>query len=85
MNRKLAVVALLALAAGAFFALGGHRYLTFDAVKAQQGAIQAYYATHPWQTAIGFFVIYIAVTGLSLPGAAVMTQNPIAVCHGCVA
>ncbi|HEX5612138.1 MAG TPA: FAD-dependent oxidoreductase [Burkholderiales bacterium] len=72
-NRKLVVLVLLALAAGAFFALGGHRYLTFEAIKEQQGAIQSYYETHPWQTALGFFVAYVAVTGLSLPGAAVMT------------
>jgi len=72
-NRKLVVLVLIALAAGAFFAFGGHRYLTFEAIKQQQGAIQGYYQSHPWQTALGFFLIYVAVTGLSLPGAAVMT------------
>ncbi len=75
MNKtKLIVLVALALLIVAFFALGGHRYLTFDAIKAQQGAIEAYYATHPWQTALVFFLIYVAVTGLSLiPGAAIMT------------
>jgi pyruvate/2-oxoglutarate dehydrogenase complex dihydrolipoamide dehydrogenase (E3) component/uncharacterized membrane protein YdjX (TVP38/TMEM64 family) len=57
----------------AFFALGGHRYLTFENVKAQQAAIQAVYEAHPWQTAVGFFALYVTVTGLSLPGAALMT------------
>jgi len=72
-NRKLLVLLLIALVAGAFFALGGHRYLTFEAVKQQQGAIQQYYQSHPWQTALAFLLVYVAVTGLSLPGAAVMT------------
>ena len=57
----------------AFFALGGQKYLTFEAIKAQQAAIQSYYGSHPWQTVAGFFALYVAVTGLSLPGAALMT------------
>jgi len=74
MNRsKLLVLAVLAVAAGAFFALGGHRYLTFQNLEAQQEAILALYQSHPWQTALGYFLAYVAVTGLSLPGAAVMT------------
>jgi pyruvate/2-oxoglutarate dehydrogenase complex dihydrolipoamide dehydrogenase (E3) component/uncharacterized membrane protein YdjX (TVP38/TMEM64 family) len=71
-SKVLLIVAIAALI-GAFFAFGGHAYLTFDNIKAQQAAIQEYYGTHPWQTALGYFLVYIAVTGLSLPGAAVMT------------
>lgn len=73
---KLSKVLLVAAAAAliaAFFAFGAHRYLTFDQIKGQQAEIQAYYQAHPWQTIAGFFVVYVAVTGLSLPGAAVMT------------
>ncbi|MBI1942974.1 MAG: FAD-dependent oxidoreductase [Betaproteobacteria bacterium] len=70
---RLALVALIAVLAAAFFALGGHRYLSFENMKAQQAALQEYYAAHAWQTALGYFLVYIAVTGLSLPGAAVMT------------
>jgi pyruvate/2-oxoglutarate dehydrogenase complex dihydrolipoamide dehydrogenase (E3) component/uncharacterized membrane protein YdjX (TVP38/TMEM64 family) len=67
---KLLVLVALVLAAGAFFAFGGHHYLTFEYLKAQQAAIQAYYQGHPWQTAAGFFLLYVAGTALSLPGAA---------------
>jgi len=56
-----------------FFALGGHRYLTLEQLRVQQAAIQQYYASHPWQTALGYFIVYVAVAGLSLPGAAVLT------------
>ena len=68
----LLAAAILALGV-AFFALGGPSYLSFDAIKAQQAAIQAYYAAHPWQTVAAYFLTYILVAGLSLPGGAVMT------------
>ncbi|MBI2754330.1 MAG: FAD-dependent oxidoreductase [Betaproteobacteria bacterium] len=71
-SRIIVVVLIVALVA-AFFALGGHRYLTFENIKARQSAIEAFYQDRPWQTVFGYFVIYVAVTGLSLPGAAVMT------------
>ena len=57
----------------AFFALGGHRHLTLEQLRAQQAGLQQYYASHPWQAALGYLVAYVAVTGLSLPGAAVLT------------
>jgi pyruvate/2-oxoglutarate dehydrogenase complex dihydrolipoamide dehydrogenase (E3) component/uncharacterized membrane protein YdjX (TVP38/TMEM64 family) len=70
---KLLVAALLALAIAGFFASGAHRHLTFDNMKAQQAAVQAWYQAHPWQALAGVFALYVAVTGLSLPGAAVLT------------
>jgi len=72
-RRRAAVLAAVALLIAAFFALGGHRVLTFENVKAQQANLQATFAAHPWQTALAYFGAYVAVTGLSLPGAAVMT------------
>jgi pyruvate/2-oxoglutarate dehydrogenase complex dihydrolipoamide dehydrogenase (E3) component/uncharacterized membrane protein YdjX (TVP38/TMEM64 family) len=72
-RRKAAVLVAVALLIAAFFALGGHRHLTFDAVKAQQAALQSTFEGHPWRTALAYFGVYVAVTGLSLPGAAVMT------------
>jgi len=70
---KVLLIAALAALIAAFFAFGGHRYLTFDQIRGQQAEIQAYYQAHPWQTVAGFFAVYVAVTGLSLPGAAIMT------------
>jgi pyruvate/2-oxoglutarate dehydrogenase complex dihydrolipoamide dehydrogenase (E3) component/uncharacterized membrane protein YdjX (TVP38/TMEM64 family) len=57
----------------AFVAAGGHRYLSFETLKGQQAALQARYAAHPWQAAAGFFALYVAFTGLSIPGAALLT------------
>ncbi len=70
---RLALIVVIAALIAAFFATGGHHYLTFEGIKAQQAAIEAYNRTHPWRTALGYFLAYVAVTGLSLPGAAVMT------------
>ena len=70
---RLALLVVIVLLVATFFAAGGQRYLSFETIKAEQEAILGYYASHPWQTALGFFVAYVAVTGLSLPGAALMT------------
>jgi dihydrolipoamide dehydrogenase len=70
---RLIVLALILAGVAAFFALGGHRYLNFEAIKAQQAALEAWHAAHPFQAAAAFFVLYVVVTGLSLPGAAIMT------------
>jgi pyruvate/2-oxoglutarate dehydrogenase complex dihydrolipoamide dehydrogenase (E3) component/uncharacterized membrane protein YdjX (TVP38/TMEM64 family) len=61
------------LALVAFFAAGGQRYLSFEYVKSQQAAAQAWYQARPLATAAAFFILYVAVTGLSLPGAALLT------------
>jgi len=68
---------LLALALGAaivaFFALGLQRFFTLDALKAQQAAVDAAVRARPWMAAGAFFALYVVVTGLSLPGAAILT------------
>jgi len=74
MNRsRLLVLAILVVLIATFFALGGHRYLTFQNIKAQQAAIFDWYQANPVQAGVSFFLVYVAVTGLSLPGAVVMT------------
>jgi pyruvate/2-oxoglutarate dehydrogenase complex dihydrolipoamide dehydrogenase (E3) component/uncharacterized membrane protein YdjX (TVP38/TMEM64 family) len=74
MNKlRLAVLIAIAGLAAAFFALGGHRYLSLEQLRAQHAAIQSYRDAHPWEAGAAFFALYVAVTGLSLPGAAVMT------------
>ncbi|WP_313953986.1 FAD-dependent oxidoreductase [Accumulibacter sp.] len=71
--RRLLLMAALAALIVAYFALDLGRFLSLDYLKSQQEAIAAWRVTHPLQAALAFFVIYVAVTGLSLPGAAVMT------------
>jgi pyruvate/2-oxoglutarate dehydrogenase complex dihydrolipoamide dehydrogenase (E3) component/uncharacterized membrane protein YdjX (TVP38/TMEM64 family) len=70
---KWLVVAMLAAFVAAFFILDLGQYLSLDYFKARQSDVMAYYAEHRLATVVGFFILYVAVTGLSLPGAAVMT------------
>lgn len=61
------------LAVVGFFLFNLGQYLTLGFFKSQQVMINQYYQFHPSQTMAVYFVIYIAVTALSLPGAALMT------------
>ena len=70
---RLFVIVVIAAAIAAFFASGAYRYFSFDNIKAQQATIQGWYRAHPGETAAGFFLLYVAVTSLSIPGAAVLT------------
>jgi pyruvate/2-oxoglutarate dehydrogenase complex dihydrolipoamide dehydrogenase (E3) component/uncharacterized membrane protein YdjX (TVP38/TMEM64 family) len=70
---RLLVAALVVVAIAVFFAAGGHRYFTFESLKQQQAAIDGWYRAHPLQTVLLYFAAYVAVTGLSLPGATLMT------------
>jgi dihydrolipoamide dehydrogenase len=57
----------------AYQALGLQKYLSLDYLKAQQGAFQAFYQEHRAATLGVYFLIYVVVTALSLPGATVLT------------
>jgi pyruvate/2-oxoglutarate dehydrogenase complex dihydrolipoamide dehydrogenase (E3) component/uncharacterized membrane protein YdjX (TVP38/TMEM64 family) len=70
---KIALVVVVAALIGAFVAFDLGQYFSLDYFKSQQAAISAYFQANPLQTAGIFFAIYVAVTALSLPGAAIMT------------
>lgn len=70
---RLALIVMIAIAIAAFFIFDLGRLFTLDFFKSQQAAIDSYFTANPLQTAAIFFVIYVAVTGLSLPGATLMT------------
>ena len=71
--RKLLIVAGIALAITAFFALGLGRYFSLDFIKQSQTDFAALREQQPVLVSLGFFAAYVAVTALSLPGAAIMT------------
>ena len=71
--RKLALMGLILALLGSFFIFDVGQYLNLDALKAQQAALNAQVTDQPWLAAGVFFVAYVAVTALSLPGAALMT------------
>ena len=70
--KKLILLLVLAALVAAGFYYGGD-YANLEFVKAQQKAVAAYYAENPVLLFGGFFLAYVVVTGLSLPGAALMT------------
>ena len=70
---KLLVVAAIAILMIAFLAFDLGQYLNLGYFKARHTALVTYQLSHPLATALVFFVFYVAVTGLSLPGAAIMT------------
>jgi pyruvate/2-oxoglutarate dehydrogenase complex dihydrolipoamide dehydrogenase (E3) component/uncharacterized membrane protein YdjX (TVP38/TMEM64 family) len=70
---RFVVVLIVLIAVIAFFAAGAQRYLDFAYIKTQLGAVQDYYQAHRWQTALAYFLLYVLVAALSLPGALVMT------------
>jgi len=70
---RLIVLLVVAAALAAFFASGAHHYFTFENIKAQQATLAGWYRAYPAQTVAGFFLLYVAVTSMSIPGAAVLT------------
>ena len=54
-----------------YFDLGN--YLSLETLKSQQAAIEDYRAANPLLMLVTYALVYIAVTGLSLPGATILT------------
>lgn len=72
-RKQLVFLALLVAAAAAYFTLDLGQYFTLDYLKARQQAFQGYYETQPLRAIGVFFALYVLVTALSLPGAALLT------------
>ena len=71
--KRLALLGFLAVLVAVFFGLDLGRFLTLEALKAGQSQFAAWYDARPALVLGGYFLIYVAVTALSLPGAVVMT------------
>ena len=72
MQRNILLIIVL-LAIGGFFYFDAGQYLSLDFFNSQKQAISEYQQAQPLFVALVYFVIYVAVTAFSLPGAAVMT------------
>ena len=71
--KKLLIILILAALIAAYFAFGLGDYLTVEGIKQIADDVGGYYARNPAQVIALFFLVYVAVTAASLPGAAVMT------------
>ncbi|MBK9656069.1 MAG: FAD-dependent oxidoreductase [Rhodanobacteraceae bacterium] len=72
-TRRWLLLALIAGAIVAFFAFDLHHLLTLDALRAQRTALSATIAAQPVLSAGIYFAVYVVVTALSLPAAALLT------------
>ena len=71
--RKLIVAVLLLACIAAFFVFDLGRFFSLAYLKESQESFAALYAQRPVLVAASFFAVYVVVTALSLPGAAIMT------------
>ncbi|MDH4390883.1 MAG: FAD-dependent oxidoreductase [Aquabacterium sp.] len=72
-NKRWGVALALGVLVAAFLALDLGQYLQLSAIQDRQADLEAWRAAQPVTAASLFFAAYVAVTALSLPGAAVMT------------
>jgi uncharacterized membrane protein YdjX (TVP38/TMEM64 family) len=70
---KSQLLGLLGILIALFFLLGWHEYLSLTNLKQQHEAIMAYQSANPKLSILFYSLIYIVVTGLSLPGATILT------------
>ncbi len=73
MHKRLPLILIIALLIGAFFLFDLGRFLSLEYLQSQRVGLVNHFQTKPLFMGLGFFVIYVAVTGLSLPGAAILT------------
>lgn len=71
--RRFAPIVVIALGAGAFFALGGGQYLSLQALEANRDALKAWTTESPALAACAYVVVYMLATALSLPLGTLLT------------
>ncbi len=71
--KKMILLLLVAALAVSFFYFDLDRLLTLETLKQGRDNFAAWRAEAPWLVGGGFFLFYVVVTALSLPGATVMT------------
>ncbi|MEJ7931106.1 FAD-dependent oxidoreductase [Ramlibacter sp. AN1015] len=71
--KKTALLLLLVLAVVLFFTFDTHRLLSLEALRERQLQLQQLAAERPLRVGAAYVGVYLLVTGLSLPGAAVLT------------
>jgi pyruvate/2-oxoglutarate dehydrogenase complex dihydrolipoamide dehydrogenase (E3) component/uncharacterized membrane protein YdjX (TVP38/TMEM64 family) len=72
-RNRLIILLIIAILITLFFAFDLGQYLSLDYMKLKQTEFETIRQQSPWTTALVFFLVYVVVTALSLPGATVMT------------
>ena len=71
--KKIAILAVLGALIAAFFSLGLHERLSDEGISDTIAQIEAFRAENAALVLVGFFLLYVAVTAASLPGALILT------------
>ncbi|MBK7649358.1 MAG: FAD-dependent oxidoreductase [Betaproteobacteria bacterium] len=71
--KKLALLAFIGVLIGLYVHYDLGQYLSLQSLKNQQAAIEAFRTSNPLLSITGYFVVYVIVTALSFPGAALLT------------
>lgn len=71
--RKTLLLIALLLALAAFFVFDLGRFFSLDFLQQSQARFAALREQQPLALAVGYFLVYVAVTALSLPGATIVT------------
>lgn len=71
--RRIAPLAIIAVALIAFFALGFHRYFTLDTLRDNREALQSWVEASPVRALALFVGVYAAAVAISFPGASILT------------
>ncbi|MFY0991528.1 FAD-dependent oxidoreductase [Halomonas sp. C05BenzN] len=71
--RRLILAAVIAMIVAAYFLSGADEALTLQNLQAEQSRFRDWLAAEPWTVAGGFFLIYVVMAAVSLPGATLLT------------
>lgn len=69
---RLLAVLLFAAVLAVFFTLGGHRYLSLDAIKAHRDALLAFTEAHYAQAVVIAFLVFAVTTAFTLPSGIIL-------------
>lgn len=72
-TRKAALLSIIVLALAGWLFFDLDQYLDLSSLKARQAALTAQVAASPWLAGGLFFLLYVLLTALSFPGAALLT------------
>ncbi|WP_319781104.1 TVP38/TMEM64 family protein [Maridesulfovibrio sp.] len=72
MKKKILIVIFIVVVAVIFFAFDLDRFLTLEYLKNSRQEFQFFYDRNPFLTVFSFFLVYVLVVGVNLPGATVL-------------
>ena len=72
-SSRIILLIVVALLITLFFVFDLTEFFTVDFFETQRDVIVAFQNENPWLVVFGFFLIYVLVTGTSLPGATILT------------